>query len=122
MERVDITTGPRPIVRMMVLETDKPHPETENRKGTFGEILHNHFADAGEAQDPPLGIETDVRFVVTERGGYVPKYDEFKECKALLITGSVYDAHGNEPWILELLEVLRSQLNPLISFNIIQLI
>jgi len=108
MERVDKTTGPRPIVRMMVLETDKPHPETENRKGTFGEILHKHFVDAGEAHDPPLGIETDIRFVVTEKGGNVPKYDEFKDSHALLITGSVYDAHGDDPWILDLLQLLRS--------------
>ncbi|KAM7217973.1 gmp synthase [Rhypophila decipiens] len=107
MSRLDKTTGPRPIVRMMVLETDEPHPETKDRKGSFGEILHQHFVKAGEAHDPPLGIETDIRFVIPEKGGKIPKYEEFEDCHALLITGSVYDAHGDDPWILELLQLLR---------------
>jgi hypothetical protein len=97
----------RPTVRMMVLETDEPHPETKSRRGTFGEILHHHFAKAGEDHDPPLGIETDTRYVITEKGGTMPKADEFDNCEALLITGSVYDAHGNEPWILGLLALLK---------------
>lgn len=98
-----------PVVRMMVLETDEPHRETQSRRGTFGEILHHHFADAGKAHDPPLGIETDRRFVVTEKGGTMPKFSEFENYHALLITGSMYDAHGDTPWILELLDLLKSR-------------
>ncbi|KAK4165475.1 putative glutamine amidotransferase [Cladorrhinum sp. PSN259] len=96
-----------PVIRMMVLETDEPHRDTKNRRGTFGEILHHHFVDAGKAHDPPLGIETDRRFVVTEKGGTIPKFSEFEDCHALLITGSVYDAHGDNPWVLELLDLLK---------------
>jgi len=101
--------GQLPVVRMMVLETDEPHHETQSRRGTFGEILHHHFADAGRAHDPPLGIETDRRFVVTENGGTMPKVSDFQDCHALLITGSMYDAHGDNPWILELLDLLKSE-------------
>lgn len=97
----------RPVVRMIVLETDEPHPETKSRRGTFGEILHHHFAAAGNAHDPPLGIETDMRYIVTEKGGAVPKYEEFEGCHALLITGSMFSATGDNPWILELLDLLR---------------
>ncbi|KAK1759928.1 putative glutamine amidotransferase [Echria macrotheca] len=109
-QRRDETTeqaGETPTVRMMVLETDEPHHETQSRRGTFGSILHKHFTDAGAAHDPPLGIETDRRFVVTEKGGTMPKLEDFESCHALLITGSVYDAHGDVPWILELLELLK---------------
>ncbi|KAK3315950.1 class I glutamine amidotransferase-like protein [Apodospora peruviana] len=105
--REDEVTGSRPRVRMMVLETDEPSRETKKLRGSFSEILHKHFADAGEAHDPPLGIETDRRFVVTDQGGKIPKYEEFESCHALLITGSMYDAHGDNPWILELLDLLK---------------
>ncbi|KAK4184668.1 putative glutamine amidotransferase [Podospora australis] len=98
----------KPVIRMMVLETDEPDDETKERKGeSFGEILHEHFAAAGAKHDPPLGIETDRRFVIPEKGGKIPKYEDFEGCHALLITGSVYDAHGDDPWILELMELLR---------------
>ena len=109
--RRDETTkqpGDTPTIRMMVLETDKPHEETENHRGTFGAIMHKHFTYAGAAHDPPLGVETDRRFVVTEKGGKIPKFEEFEVCNAVLITGSVYDAHGDNPWILELLDLLKS--------------
>ncbi|KAJ4288722.1 hypothetical protein N0V88_007256 [Collariella sp. IMI 366227] len=92
---------------MIVLETDDPHPDTKERKGSFGEILHRHFTDAGNAHDPPLGIETDMRYVVTERGGVMPKYEDFEHCHALLITGSTYSATDNNPWILDLMSLLK---------------
>lgn len=101
----------KPIVRMVVLETDEPHPETKSRRGTFGEILHHHFANAGDAHQPPLGIETDMKYIVTEKGGTVPKYGDFENCHALLITGSMYNATGDDPWILELLDLLKGD-NP----------
>lgn len=98
-----------PVVRIMVLETDKPHPDTQTEKGSFGEILHRHFSRAGEAHHPPLGIETDQEFVVTEQGGRMPSYDEFEGFDGLLITGSMFDAHGDNDWILQLLELLQGQ-------------
>lgn len=96
-----------PVFRMMVLETDEPHPDDEKEKGGLAEHLHRHFVKAGEAHDPPLGIETDQRFVVEEKGGKVPKFEEFDGIMAVLITGSMYDAHGDDQWILDLLELLR---------------
>jgi len=102
----------KPIIKLMVLETDEPHKETQSRRGTFGSILHKHFADAGAAHDPPLGIETDRRFVVPEKGGEVPRFEDFGGCHALLITGSMYDAHGDDGWILELLGLLQGLFFP----------
>ncbi|KAK1987734.1 GMP synthase [Colletotrichum cereale] len=96
-----------PIVRMIVLETDEPHPDTHATKGSFGDILHSHFQQAGAEHDPPLGIDTDQRFVVEEKGGTVPKFEEFDSYQGVLITGSMYDAHGDDPWILKLLDILK---------------
>lgn len=107
MTRSSKPTPDAPVVRLMVLETDEPHPDTKSDQGGFGEILHRHFAKAGEEHHPPLGIETDQIFVVTEEGGRVPKAGEFDGFDGLLVTGSMYDAHGDNPWINGLLELLR---------------
>lgn len=96
-------------IRMMVLETDEPDESTRNERGSFAEILHHHFTIAGHNHNPPLGIETDQRFVVAERGGRVPTFDEFDGVHSILITGSVFDAHGNNQWILDLLRLLRGE-------------
>ncbi|KAJ5128528.1 hypothetical protein N7448_002247 [Penicillium atrosanguineum] len=97
-----------PVIRLMVLETDKPHPDTYSKRGSFGQIIHTHFAKAGRAHNPPLGVETDQVFVVSEQGGRIPTVKDFDRFDGLLITGSVYDAHGNNEWILELLELLKT--------------
>ncbi|OLN80979.1 putative glutamine amidotransferase-like protein C13C5.04-like protein 3 [Colletotrichum chlorophyti] len=96
-----------PQVRMMVLETDEPHPDTHKTKGSFGEILHSHFQHAGASHDPPLGIDTDQVFVVEDKGGRVPKFEEFDSYQGVLLTGSMYDAHGDNEWITKLLDVLK---------------
>ncbi|OQE46800.1 hypothetical protein PENCOP_c001G07745 [Penicillium coprophilum] len=97
-----------PVVRIMVLETDIPHPDTHSARGSFGQILHEHFAKAGRAHHPPVGVETDQVFVVTEKGGRIPSVNEFDRFDGLLITGSVYDAHANNEWILQLLDLLKT--------------
>lgn len=94
---------------MVVLETDEPHPDDHHEKGSLGEILHRHFKQAGDRHDPPLGIETDQIFVVKEKGGRIPAVEEFDGVKGVLITGSMYDAHGDEEWILKLLDLLKSE-------------
>lgn len=100
-------TPSAPVVRLMVLETDIPHPDTFSERGSFGQIVHNHFARAGRAHHPPLGVETDQVFVVTEQGGRIPSVQEFDDFDGLLITGSVYDAHADNEWILQLLDLLK---------------
>lgn len=108
-----------PVVRIIVLETDNPHPDTHAAKGSFGEILHTHFQHAGAEHDPPLAVDTDQKFVVEEKGGTVPSFEDFDSYQGVLITGSMYDAHGDNPWILKLLGVLQgsSPLKPLIPFT-----
>ncbi|KAL2857050.1 class I glutamine amidotransferase-like protein [Aspergillus pseudoustus] len=107
MDQTYQPTPSAPIVRIMVLETDIPHPDTYSERGSFGKILHEHFSKAGREHHPPLGVEIDQIFVVTEQGGRIPTVDEFARFDGLLITGSVYDAHGRNEWILQLLHLLK---------------
>ena len=104
-----------PTVRLMVLETDRPHPDTESERGSFGAIVHHHFSKAGRAHHPPLGVQTDQVFVVTEEGGRIPTIDEFRDHDGLLITGSMYDAYGDNQWILDLLALLKGASGPTVS-------
>ncbi|CAK1357704.1 putative glutamine amidotransferase-like protein [Cercospora beticola] len=101
----------RETVKMLVLETDEPDPRTVEEKGGFGEIGDRFFTKAGDNHDPPLGIETDTHFVVEdpENGhhGHVPLASEIpSDIHAILITGSMYDAHGNDPWIQKLRDLI----------------
>jgi len=98
---------------MLVLETDEAHPDDHNEQGSFGQVLDKLFKTAGDNHDPPLGVETTMRFVVEDkehREGSVPMLEELEGVHAVLITGSTYDAHGDEGWILKLLELLRGVL------------
>lgn len=94
-------------VRMFVFETDEPHPETQNRRGSFGDVLDDLFKKAGDSHDPPLGIETVMRFVVESEGGKIPDVGELEDVDAILITGSMYDAHGDDAWIKKLVGLVQ---------------
>ena len=97
--------SPTDEVHILVLETDEPHPETQDCKGSFGQILHELFNEAGAAHSPPLSVTTSMHYVVddpaNDQHGHVPQPDEIPpSTTAILITGSVYDAHGSDPWVL----------------------
>ena len=99
--------GP-PKVRMLVLETDEPHPETVRRRGTYGAIFDELFSNAGKEHSPPLEVETTMTFVVEAEGGKVPAVSDIgDDVHAILLTGSMYDAHGDDEWILKLLDLIR---------------
>ncbi|KAI7285558.1 class I glutamine amidotransferase-like protein [Hortaea werneckii] len=94
-------------IKMLVLETDSPHPHTLQETGSFGQVFSHVFKAAGQNHNPPLGIDVDMHYVVDDpakgKHGHVPKFEEIPEdVRAVLITGSLYDAHGNDPWIQDL--------------------
>lgn len=92
---------------MLVLETDEVHPDTEQQRGSFGDVFNQLFTTAGRNYDPSLEIEADMRYVVEADGGKIPEVKDSEGVRAVLITGSMYDAHGNYEWILKLLKALK---------------
>jgi GMP synthase-like glutamine amidotransferase len=94
---------------MIVLEVDEPHPDDQKEKGSLGEILDRHFVKAGKAHDPPLGVQVDMRYIVEEKGGKIPSVEEFEGIKGVLITGSTYDAYGDNEWILKLMDTIKRE-------------
>lgn len=98
---------------MLVLETDEPHPDTQKTKGSFGQILNDLLSKAGEAHQPKLAIETVMQYVVEPDGGKIPAKEEITDdIHAILITGSVWDAHGDDEWIHKLMDLLRRTFLP----------
>ncbi|KAL8928642.1 MAG: hypothetical protein Q9172_000857 [Xanthocarpia lactea] len=106
-------------VRMLVLETDEQHPDDHQERGSFGDVFDSLFKRAGDQHDPPLGIETVIRFVAEDKGGSVPKLEDVEDVHAILITGSMYDAHGDHAWILKLVDFIQTlwQKRPDIRFS-----
>ncbi|KAG9188473.1 hypothetical protein G6011_02396 [Alternaria panax] len=95
-------------VRMLVLETDETHPDTQKETGSFGVILGQLLKKAGDEHTPSLGIETSMQYVVEPEGGAIPKLEEIgDDIHAILITGSCWDAHGDDPWILKLVDFIK---------------
>lgn len=93
---------------MLVLETDETHPETQKEKGSFGVVLNELLKKAGDSHKPNLGIETAMQYVVEPEGGAVPKIEEIgDDIHAILITGSCWDAHGDDEWIHKLMRLIK---------------
>jgi GMP synthase-like glutamine amidotransferase len=93
---------------MLVLETDEPHPDTQREKGSFGEILNELLVKAGEAHTPKLAIETMMQHIVEPEGGQIPRKEEITDnIHAILITGSQWDAHGDDEWIHKLMDLIK---------------
>ena len=93
---------------MLVLETDETHPDTQEETGSFGVVLGELLKKAGDEHEPSLGIETAMQYVVEPEGGAIPKPEEIgDDIHAILITGSCWDAHGDDPWILKLMQFIR---------------
>ena len=93
---------------MLVLETDETHPDTQKEKGGFGEILNELLVKAGNAHEPKLGIETMMQYIVEPDGGRIPKIEEITDdIHAIIITGSEWDAHGDDEWIHKLMNLIQ---------------
>jgi GMP synthase-like glutamine amidotransferase len=98
-------------VRILVLETDDLHPDTKKDHDGFGNILGELLKKAGDEHEPSLGIETVIQYIIEDKGGKVPEPQDIPDdIHAILITGSVYDAHSDVPWILKLIGLIKRML------------
>ncbi|RPB14003.1 GMP synthase [Morchella conica CCBAS932] len=112
-------------VRILVLETDYPLAPIHSTRGSYGEIFGKLFSKVGSELDPPIDVETVPCYVVghedstSKETGELPDIKEVEEYDGILITGSKYDAHGDDPWIHRLIEWIRTawESHPHIRFS-----
>jgi GMP synthase-like glutamine amidotransferase len=65
-------------------------------------------------------VETIMKFVVENEGGQIPSIDDLDDIHAILLTGSKYDAHGDDEWILKLVRWIQGKnMNILLCFGCI---
>ena len=97
-------------IHLLVLETDTPLPKIYKERGSFTDIFHELFEKAGKSLKPPIDVETSSYYVVGDEADYPASLDGVD---AILLTGSKYDAHGNDPWIHKLISFTRGAISSL---------
>ncbi|CZS97891.1 hypothetical protein WAI453_008889 [Rhynchosporium graminicola] len=104
---------PSPPLRIAILECDTPVPAVHTKYGPYGQIfthLLKASADTLTAQYPDLcsttGLELSAYDVVTAQS-YPPSLDSLD---AILLSGSKHNSFDDEPWILKLVEYVKTVL------------
>ncbi|KAL4793096.1 hypothetical protein BDV19DRAFT_391538 [Aspergillus venezuelensis] len=94
--------------RVAILECDTPLKPIVQERGTYGDIFKN-FLFRGRETYAHHGGTTDVDLQITTRNmvnmDTLPPLDA---TDSILLTGSKHDAGGDDPWILRLLEYVKS--------------
>lgn len=105
-------------VKILVLETDI-QPLVGSDKGDIGKAFQELFSRVGKMRTPLLPVSVTSHYVVGNMsdsdapyGGELPTIDALLEYHGILITGSKYCAHGDAPWILNLMTWLKGALPP----------
>jgi hypothetical protein len=91
-------------IHLLVLETDTPLPKIYKERGSFADIFHELFQKAAKSMKPPVQVETSSYYVVGDEPDYPASLDGVN---AILLTGSKFDAHGNDKWIHKLISFTR---------------
>lgn len=91
-------------IHLLVLETDTPLPKIYKERGSFADIFGELFDKAGKALKPPVQVETSSYYVVGDEAEYP---ESLEGVDAILLTGSKFDAHGNDDWIHKLISFTR---------------
>ena len=95
-----------PHLRLAILECDTPLDGTRAKYGSYGGV----FTSLLHAGAETLGIPGDdlriTRWDVVEKG----EYPDLQDIDAVLITGSRFSAFDSTPWIVRLVEFVKTLL------------
>lgn len=97
-------------VRLLILETDQPLSPINSSRGGYGNLFQQLFSSVGSDLDPAIDVHVTPCYVVgnndssSEEDGSLPDISTLNNYDGVVITGSKYDAHGDNPWILRLIK------------------
>eukprot|EP00898_Chlorokybus_atmophyticus_P002281 jgi/Chlat1/3053/Chrsp208S00238 len=83
--------------RFAVLVTGHTSDYTKQRYGDHGPLFERLLRDTNDEEWTYYNVCDDE----------VPSADQLAELDGVVVTGSKYDAHGTDPWMLRLRELLR---------------
>ncbi|ERN12638.1 hypothetical protein AMTR_s00025p00236620 [Amborella trichopoda] len=82
--------------KFALLVTGVLNPQFTSRYGTITLIFERFLKEAGEVWDSFLVVNGDFSFM-----------DGIDDYSGFVVTGSQFDAHANDPWILQLCQALK---------------
>ncbi|XP_006851056.2 gamma-glutamyl peptidase 3 [Amborella trichopoda] len=82
--------------KFALLVTGVLNPQFTSRYGTVTQIFERFLKEAGEVWDTFLVANGDFSFM-----------DGIDDYSGFVVTGSQFDAHANDPWILQLCQTLK---------------
>ncbi|KAL7822802.1 class I glutamine amidotransferase-like protein [Trichoderma gracile] len=95
------------VLRLAILECEKPLPKAKAARGSFGDIFHNFFAQGLQG----LGSEAaDVRLDVSKWDTMAGEYPRIEDVDVIALTGSYGTAFHNDPWIVSLVDFVKHAL------------
>ncbi len=97
--------SPKPI-RLAILMADTPLPGTQAKYQTYGGVFTDLFSRATSPDPVSAHLTITTHDVVSDPSSY-PSLDAID---AILITGSRYNSFDSDPWIVRLVEYVRSAL------------
>lgn len=100
--------------RIAIFECDKPLDTTRKELGGHTGLFKKLFSLAADTLDhpgisPKDGVELSTYDVVDAQE--YPAVDSLQSLDAILISGSRYNAFEDEPWILKLLDFVKTMLD-----------
>ncbi|QSZ28762.1 hypothetical protein DSL72_003267 [Monilinia vaccinii-corymbosi] len=95
-------------LRIAILECDTPAPKTREKYGGYGGVFTSLLHRAASSLTPPLpesSLQISKYDVVTAQ-----EYPSLSSIDAVLISGSRHTSFDSDPWILKLVEFVKSVL------------
>lgn len=93
-------------LRIAILECDTPLPGTVFKYGGYGGVFTSLLHSATSLTSPPLSpsdLDLSVFDVVNAQA-----YPNLDDIDAILISGSKHNSFDNDPWILKLVDFVKS--------------
>ncbi|EGR51592.1 uncharacterized protein TRIREDRAFT_74563 [Trichoderma reesei QM6a] len=97
------------VLRIAILECEKPLPKAQAARGSFGDIFHNFFAQGLQGLGPEAAA-ADVRLDVSKWDTMAGDYPQIEDVDVFALTGSYGTAFYNDPWIVTLVDFVKHTL------------
>lgn len=97
-------------LRLAILEADTPQPATNAQYNGYGGVFTALLRTAALSLPEPRPLESLVSISVHDVVNDPASYPDPSEIDAILISGSKHNAFDSDPWILRLVEYVRTAL------------
>lgn len=106
---IPLSTMPQPPLRIAILECDTPLQNTNSKYGGYGGVFTSLLHRGASSLSPPLGPLPESSLQITKYDVVTAQeYPDLSSIDAILISGSRHTSFDNDPWILKLVDFVKS--------------